>query len=125
MIGDIVGFATIRINATTGKGTKELDSFLGKDCRVLEFAKDGGVLVVNNKATSLCMFDKEDIYRSFKCSMLDGVVCPPNLNFIEQTLHYHKCTNRKGGYPPILMHMVIEASLAKGEYHDSFLWQKQ
>lgn len=128
---DIEGYCIIKTDATTGKGTKP-ESFLGKTVRVVEFGKhDGCVLVVNNEATAMCMFDKEDIARSFntihsfKCGQVGDVVTPPGLNPIEQMMYASKAMARKGGYNHIVRQMVIASSLHRGEFCDSILWAKQ
>jgi hypothetical protein len=36
-----------------------------------------------------------------------------------------KSQQRKGGYNGLVRNMVIEASLMKGKFHDSFLWAMQ
>lgn len=122
---DIVGFAHIDKNATTCAGAKHPEQFIGKTCRVMEFGVDESVLVLNPEGTALAMFEKQDVYRSFKCKVVSGVICPPGLEFIDEIAYQMKCVNRKGAYTPILRNMVIEASLMKGVFHDSFLWAKQ
>ena len=121
---DIVGYCTIDRNATTGVA-KNINSFLGKDLRVMEFAADGGVLVLNPEATELAMFDKKDVYRKFECTICGDVICPPRLDMMGQMAYTYKVTTRKGGYNPLLKGMVIQASLMKGKFNDSFLFQKQ
>ncbi len=121
---DVVGYCTINKNATTGKGTN-LQSFTGKDCRVMEFDTDGGVLVINSEATEMAMFDKQDVYRKFNCKVCGDVICPPELSLIEQMMYVSKVTMRKGGYNTLLKHMVIEVSLMKGKVTDDFLFQKE
>lgn len=123
---DIVGFVHINKNATTCKGAINPSEFIGKTCAVMEFSKiDGCVLVLNPQSTALAMFDKQDVYRKFECNYINGVVVPPNLNLIEQITYVTAAQNRKGGYNALLRNMVIEASLMKGKFHDSFLWAKQ
>lgn len=121
---ETVGYATIRKEATTGVGP-EINSFLGQDVRVMEFAEDGGVLVINREATAMAMFEKQDVYRSFKCTVQGDYICPPGLDFLQQMEYSARCTLRKGGYNPTLKAMVIQASLMKGKFTDSFLWAKQ
>lgn len=122
---DIVGFVDIKKDATTCKGAKNPDEFIGKTCRVMEFDRDGGALVLNPQGTALAMFDKQDIYRRFKCGYANGVVTPPDLDMMEQMMYVTKAQTRKGGYNNILCQMVIQASLMKGEFHDYLLWTKQ
>jgi hypothetical protein len=121
----IVGFADIKKNATTCRGAIDPNQFIGKLCAVLEFGVDDCVLVLNPESTALAMFDKEDVYRSFKCGYVNGVVTPPNLDTINEMAYVMKVQMRKGGYNNILRNMVVEASLRKGEFCDSFLWQLQ
>jgi hypothetical protein len=122
---DIVGFVDIKRDATTCKGAETPDEFIGKTCPVMEFDTEGGALVLNPKGTALAMFDKQDIYRRFKCGYTNGVVTPPNLDMMEQMMYVAKAQSRKGGYNNLLSNMVIQASLMKGEFHDSMLWAKQ
>lgn len=122
---DIVGFVEIKKNATTCAGAEDPDEFIGKTCRVIEFNKEGGVLVLNPEATALAMFDKEDISRGFRCGYVNGVVTPPDMDSMSQMMYASKATTRKGGYNQLLANMVIQASLSKGEFHDSMLWAKQ
>ncbi len=122
---DIVGFARIKKDATTCRGAKHPEDFIGKDLRVMEFAQDGGVLVLNPQADAFAMFDKEDILTSFKCGVAGYIITPPDLYTLDQMVYATKCTSRKGGYSPLLANMVISASLHKGTFTDSFLWQNQ
>jgi len=122
---DIVGFADISKTATTCKGAINPEEFIGKTCAVFDFGRDGCVMVLNPSGTALAMFEKEDVYRSFRCEYIDGVVTPPDLGFIEKMIYVAKAQQRKGGYNHLLRNMVIEASLMKSKFFDSFLWQKQ
>lgn len=121
----IKGFAEINKNATTCRGAQTPEDFIGKILRVTDFAEDGGVLVFNPQGTALAMFDKIDVYRSFKCDYINGIIIPPNLDYFNQMAYVAKATTRKGGYNDILSRMVMAASLAKGEFYDHFLWAKQ
>lgn len=121
---EVMGYCTINKNATTGMGIY-LETFIGKDCRVMEFANDGGVLVVNSQASAMATFEKQDVYRKFECSVWGDVICPPKLNFVERMMYMAKVTTRKGGYNLLLKNMVIQASLMKGKFNDDFLFQKE
>lgn len=121
----IVGFVHIDKVATTCKGAKNPNEFIGKTCAVMEFGFDDCVLVLNPQGTALAMFDKEDVLRSFKCGYSNGIVTPPDLDMMNQMMYVVKAQQRKGGYNDLLRNMVIEASLMKGKFHDSFLWAKQ
>ncbi len=91
----------------------------------MEFAKDGGVLVISSDAEELAMFNKEDVVRKFECSVETDFVLPPNLDHFEKIAYKAKCMSRKGGYNHIVKEMVIASSLHKGEFNDGFLWQLQ
>lgn len=121
----IVGFVHINKNATTCKGAKNPTEFISKICAVMEFGVDDSVLVLNPQCTALAMFDKEDVFRSFKCGYSNGIVTPPNLEMLEQMMYVAKAQQRKGGYNALVRNMVIEASLMKGKFHDSLLWAMQ
>jgi hypothetical protein len=124
-MNDIVGFVHINKNATTCKGAKNPNEFIGQTCAVMEFDSDGGVICLNPQGTALAMFDKQDVYRSFKCGYSNGIVTPPNLGMFEQIIYVSKAKKRKGGYNWLVRNMVIEASLMKNNFHDSFLWAMQ
>lgn len=124
-MNDLVGYARIKKDARTGQSPVPIDNFRGESCRVLEFARDGGVLVIDSGSTGLCMFDSCDIDSSFKCSSMGEYLCPPDLNLFDQTIYIAKLNSRKGGYSPILKNMLIEISLRSGKFDDRFLWQKQ
>lgn len=121
----VVGFAHISNTATTCRGAENPSEFIGKVCRVLEFAVDGGVLVINNESTALATVDKEDVIRQFKCGYSNGVITPPDLDFISEAAYLYKVTHRKGGYSPILAQMIIQIGLGLGKFSDAVLWQKQ
>lgn len=122
---DIVGFAHIDKNATTCIGAKNPNEFIGQTCAVMEFDSEGGVLCLNPQGTALAMFDKQDVYRSFECTMQADVVCPPKQDMLSNMAYVTKCMMRKGGYNKLLSRMVIQASLMKGKFTDTFLWQLQ
>jgi hypothetical protein len=124
-MNDIVGFAHIKRGATTCKGAKNPNEFIGQQCAVMEFGVDDCVLVLNPQGTAIAMFDKEDVGASFRCGYLNGVVTPPNLDMMAQSMYVMKAQMRKGGYNSLLCNMVIAASLHRGEFSDSFLWAKQ
>ncbi len=106
----------------SGRSPISIDEFKNKVCPVMEFGADGCVLALDPQGRALATFDKEDVKRSFRCLRVGEFVCPPGLNVMEQMHYSFRCRTRKGGYSPILANMVIAASLAKGEFCDSFLW---
>lgn len=123
---DIQGYAEIKHDAKSGFSPIDIKHFLGKLCRVIEFSKhDGGVLVVDNEGQGLATFDKQDVYRSFECSRIGEVICPPNLNDCDKFIYVSKCMNRKGGYNRTVASLVIASSLMKGIFNDQILWAKQ
>jgi hypothetical protein len=125
MLGDIQGYAIIRKNSTSGVSVAPMEDFETKPCRVMEFAVDGGAMLINMQGTAIGIFDKCDIERQFKCENVGDILCEPGLSDIEKLLYCSKVHNRKGGYAPILKHMVIASSLQKGEFYDYVLWAKQ
>jgi len=80
-MNQIVGFVHIDKNATTCAGAKNPNEFIGQTCAVMEFDSDGGVLCLNPQQTALAMFDKEDVYRSFKCIVSGNTICPPKVAY--------------------------------------------
>lgn len=122
---ELQGFCTINRNATTCKGTNNPEWFVGKDCIVIEFARDGGALVMDWEGRALASFDKEDVYRKFECRLVGGVVCPPEMDVLQQMVYVNKVTTRKGGYNSLLKNMVIQAGLMRGKFTDDFLFQKE
>ena len=122
---EVVGYAEIKKDATTGTSAIPMDNFLGKVCRVFEFTPEGDVLIIDDKATGIATFDACDIHRKFECKVVGDVITPPNMNMIEQTVYVAKVLSRKGGYNTLLKNMVIQASLMKGKFNDNFLFQVQ
>lgn len=121
---EVVGYAQIVSNPTTGVSVIPIKEFDTLFVRVIEFASDdSGILVVNNKATAIAIFDKCDVKASFKCTRLGEVICPPDLDLSQQMIYSAACMSREGGYNYILRNMVIMASLHKGEFNDNVLWQ--
>ena len=77
------------------------------------------------------------IHNSYPSSMLPFLV---QVNYLDGDIGFYlakdsaqaftynyvaKAQQRKGGYNHLLRNMVIEASLMKSKFYDSFLWQKQ
>jgi len=123
---EVTGYCIIKRDATTGITPGDINTFLGKPLRVIEFSiHDGSVLVINSNADALATFDKSDIIASFRCKMKAHIVCPPDLSDTETYAYMMKAMARKGGYNDIVAKMVIAASLHRGEFNDSFLWQLQ
>jgi len=120
---DTVGYAMIRKSPTSRVWGISADKFTDGPVRVLEFASDGGVLVLDSAATGLCMFDKEDVLQSFRCVVHGGqYICPPYVGFVEQMIYVGRCVNRKGGYGSIIKQIVVLNSLRKGEFDDGLIW---
>lgn len=93
--------------------------------RILDIAVDGSVfLVLNSKGSALAMVEKSDVDMYFLCNVYCGVICPPNMNLFEKMAFAQSRIGRKGGYNNIVASLVILASLIKGEFTDSFLFQK-
>lgn len=124
-MNDVVGYALIKKGATKVVSAAPISDFTEWRVRVLEFADDGGVLVVNSKGDAMAMIEKEEVHSSFKCSVEGDVICPPNFNILQRMNYMAKCKLRKGGYCNTVREMVIAASLHRKEFCDGFLWQKQ
>jgi len=125
MLGDVVGYAVINQNPETGIGV-DIDSFKNKTVRVLEFSEhDGSILALSPKGDSIGMFDSKDILRSFRCTEFGEYIMPPDLDIVEKMNYVFKCMNRKGGYNSLLKQFVIAASIHKGKFDDSTIWQNQ
>ena len=122
---EIAGYALIDRDAKDVISPVPMENFKGKIVRVLEFNHRGDVLVIDDGATGLAMFDAEDVSRSFKCSQVGEVVTPPDLDMLAKMSYVGMAQSRKGGYNRIVRHMVVAASLHREEFCDSVLWQKQ
>lgn len=126
MIGDIVGYCIIKPDAQSGITPGNINDFLGKPIRVMEFSQvNGSVMVINSRADALATFDKCDVQVSFRCKKVGWIVCPPDLSDLDTHLYAMKAMNRKGGYNETVGMMVIAASLHRGVFNDAFLWQNQ
>lgn len=119
---EIVGYVMTNKPLTTIKGVENPEEFAGARCRVMEFDKWGGALILNPQGTALGMVDAADITHKFKCKVFSGIICPPDLNHIDQMIYVNACLNRKGGYNSLIASLVIAASLHRGEFCDSVLW---
>jgi len=125
MIGDIEGYVFISQSAKIVSVAPD-SHFQGKVCRVIDWGCDNSALVLNNETTAMAMIESEDIISLFKCSIINNlVVAEPNISLLDSMIYYDKCMNRKGGYNSIVQQLVIGASLHKGVFTDSLLWQKE
>ncbi len=122
---EVRGYALIKNAPATCVSPLPADSFAGKVVRVIEFAEDGGVMVVDNEAKGLATFDKVDVRSSFRCSLHEHYVCPPGGSLIDNIAYAMRCITRVGGYNRTVTEMVIAASLARGKFTDGFLWELQ
>lgn len=94
--------------------------------RIMDIAFDGNsFLVLNSSDTALAMVDKEDVDYLFYCSVFNGVICPPDINFDERLQFAVSRITRKGGYSKLVARVVIAESLLKGYFTDDFLFQQQ
>lgn len=122
---DIVGFCMLKTEVDKDPVMKAPNGWANKPIRVLEFDAWGGVLALDNSATAMGMFDKEMIIHSFKCTIVGDMICPPDLDHIEQLMYTGRVMTRKGGYDPILKHLIIGASLHSNKFNDKLLWHNQ
>ena len=76
------------------------------------------------KGNNMGMFEFEDLRAHFKCDKKGIFLFPPGLTLQEQMTYEYYVTRRNGGYQPLMMNMIIMASLHRREFCDSVLWQK-
>lgn len=118
---NIKGYVHVALNAAiTSNGA--CTEFQGRILRVMDWAEDGSALVINSQATAIASIDMKDILRGFKCDLIGSVLVPPGLSMTEQLVYVGRVMTRKGGYNDDVMKLSIVASLAKGEVHDSHLF---
>lgn len=92
--------------------------------RIMDVAvNNSGFLVLNPKGTALAdVQDMQDVYAYFLCSEFAGILCPPDISFIEK---WQYAAQRMS----LLMawkydrKMVICASLTVGRLKDDFLFK--
>jgi len=102
------------------------DIWLSKPLRCLEINENTqSILALSSDAVKMGMFDMEDVASYFYCDVLNGVILPPDLDFLVQGAYAFQAQQRKGGYNQIVANMVIAASLHKRKFNDSFIWEKQ
>lgn len=118
------GYAVIKADSPGVSGVP-LSNFYNDPVRVIEFARDGGVMVIDRGATGVASFDREHVVRSFKSTDCMGVLCPPGLQGVELVAYATRCLARQGGYNRTVRALVVAASLHRGEFTDSLLWAKQ
>lgn len=100
---DVVGYAEIKKDAKTGRSPIPIENFIGKPCRVMEFNKEGDVLLINSEATALATFDACDVYRKFECKVVGDILTPPEMNMVEQMIYVTKVQTRKGKFTDSLL----------------------
>lgn len=123
-----VGYCTIKKDADCSKAgiMGSVEDWQGQDVRVIEFSDHSqSALVVSRCGTKMAIFDYKDISRKFKCGFFGDVLIPPDLNPVEQMAYYLKVKMRKGGYTNLIREMIVQASLMKGKFYDTFLFSKK
>lgn len=144
MVGDIKGYCILKSDADLTKcmhsGSndpfnnrsdeeiqKELkEIWISRRLRCLEINEDTeSFLLISSDGVKIGMVDKKDVGYYFHCEEQNGIILPPNLDFMDQMVYAARAMNRKGGYNNIVKHLVIAASLHRGEFCDSILWAKQ
>ena len=123
---EIQGYCMLKsTNTVTGYAGEIADLLPPNYLRILDIAVDGsGFLVLNGKGSALAMVEKSDVNMYFLCNVYCGVICPPNMNLFEKMAFAQSRMERKGGYNNIVASVVIAASLTRGEFTDSFLFQE-
>lgn len=99
------------------------EEWLNKPLLALEI-NDSTKSVLLLKGVDMGMFDFSDVRSMFKCKKQGDFILPLGLNIMEEMHYTTLVMNRKGGYNTTVMHMIIVASLSKGEFTDSMLWSK-
>lgn len=123
---EIQGYCMLKSTNTVRGYAGQMSELLKPNyLRILDIAVDGsGFLVLNSTGSALAMVEKSDVDMYFLCNVYCGVVCPPNMNLFEKMAFAQSRMVRKGGYNNIVASVVIAASLTKGEFTDSFLFQE-
>lgn len=123
---EIQGYCMLKSTNTVKGYAGEISDLLQPNyLRILDIAVDGSTfLVLNSKGSALAMVEKSDVDMYFLCNVYCGVICPPNMNLFEKMAFAQSRIGRKGGYNNIVASLVILASLIKGEFTDSFLFQE-
>ena len=123
---EIQGYCMLKsTNTVIGYAGEIADLLPPNILKILDIAVDGnGFLVLNGKGNALAMVEKSDVSLYFLCNVYCGVICPPNMNLFEKTEFAQSRIERKGGYNNIVASIVIAASLSRGEFTDSFLFQE-
>ena len=123
MTGEVQGYVILKEDCPSFISPGKISSYQPY-CRALEINEHGALLIAND-ALSVGTVDAEDIRRSVRLEIFNGVACPPDLDTVAKMAYALKATSRKGGYNDLVRQMIIMASLHKGEFCDSLLWQKQ
>lgn len=122
---EIQGYCMLKSTNTVKGYAGEIEDLLPPNIlTILDIAVDGsGFLVLNGKRSALAMVEKSDVNMYFLCNVYLDVICPPNMTLLEKMAFALSRRERKGGYNNIVASIVIAASLSKGEFTDSFLFQ--
>lgn len=119
---DLKGYCTIKPGAQPTHCMGQPKDYYEVPLRVLDWGVDGSALVVTPAGNQMGDFPPEAIARSFRCTEVGHVLCPPDLDPVARMVYVSRCMGRKGGYNQTLRNMVVVASLQKGVFTDSFLW---
>lgn len=123
---EIQGYCMLKsTNTVIGYAGERADLLPPNILKILDIAVDGnGFLVLNGKGNALAMVEKSDVSLYFLCNVFCGFICPPNMNLFEKMAFAQGRIERKGGYTNRVASIVIAASLIRGEFTDSFLFQE-
>lgn len=120
---DLQGFAMVKDSANFQNVMGDKKGWLGNPIMALELNdRTNSALLLNG--VNMGMFDYGDLLSSFKCDKVGDVLVPIGLSEIDKMLYQGLVIGRNGGYNNIVRNMVIMASLHKGKFSDSLLWQK-
>ena len=123
MVGETAGFVILKSNADCKHAVGDPKEWTSGIKLALEINnRTNSVLLV--QGAQMGMFDFKDVDRKFECIRQGDVLMPLGLNEMEKMMYFGLVMGRNGGNNNMTMRMVMAASLHRGEFCDSVLWQK-
>lgn len=121
---ETVGYVFLSKEADCSKAMGDPSDWCGKILRAMEINEDTkSILLLNNAANGMGMFDLSDAELKFKCQEINGVIIPSELGMVEKMVYQTTRLTREGGYNETVKNMVIANSLRLGKVDDNFLFQ--
>lgn len=94
--------------------------FSGYVCPAMEFnQKDKTAVIIHPVHAVMCTVPYRDISHRFRCTEMQGVICPPGSDIMMRSEYVYKARKIRGGYNKTTKKMVILKSLKKGKFNDS------